>query len=44
MFLAFDGQDENGLQIEKDGPAIFQVKLLCCQKGPKIDHAFLSLW
>ena len=32
MFLAFDGQDENGLQIEKDGPAIFQVKLLCCLK------------
>ena len=25
MFLAFDGQDENGLQIEKDGLAIFQV-------------------
>ena len=44
MFLAFDGQDENGLQIEKDGPAIFQVKLLCCLKWPKIDHAFLSLW
>ena len=32
MSLAFDGQDENGLRLEKDGPVIFQVKLLCCQK------------
>ena len=30
MFLAFDGQDENGLRLEKDGPAIFI--LLCCKK------------
>ena len=29
MSLAFDGQDENRLQLEKDGPTIFRVKLLC---------------
>ena len=29
MSLTFDFQDENGLQLEKDGPAIFRVKLLC---------------
>lgn len=32
MSLAFDGQDENGLQLEKDGTTMFQVNLLCWQK------------
>ena len=40
MSLAFDGQDENRLQLEKDGPTIFRVKLLCWQKWPKNRSCF----
>ena len=42
MTLAFDSQDENGLQFEKIG-LLFQVKACVVKKWPRNDDALFSL-